>query len=379
MAKKDYYEELGVSKNADADEIKSAYRRLAKKYHPDLFATAEESKRKEAEQKFKDVQHAYDVLSDPQKRAAFDQYGSENGPTMGSGFGGANPFSSGFGGEDIFSNIFNVFTGGGSSRRYNAGGDDIELELTLTFKEAAFGAEKEVTFTRKEKCKTCGGTGAKDASSIKTCNVCNGSGMERVNQRTPFGIMQTTRTCTTCGGTGKIIEEKCAVCRGSGIVRNKRTLNVKIPAGVDNGQMLTMRGEGGAAPSGGGANGNLMLVFRVGSHPIFNRQGVDLYMDLPISFLDAMLGAKLEIPTLDGRIKIDIPAGTQHGTVVRVKGKGIKHLKKDSYGDLRVTIIVDIPKSLTLSQRTKLKDMENILQKAKFEKIDAYNKKIKDV
>lgn len=380
MAKKDYYEVLGVSKNASADEIKSAYRRLAKQFHPDVFATAEEGKKKEAEQRFKEIQHAYEVLSDPQKRAAFDQYGSEDGPAMGgSGFsGGFNPFGGGFG-EDIFSNIFNVFTGGGTSRRYQAGGDDIEVELNLTFQEAAFGVEKEVTFTRKERCKTCNGTGAKDSNSIKTCHTCNGTGTERVSQRTPFGIIQTTRTCSTCGGTGKIIEEKCSVCRGSGIVKNKRTISVKIPAGVDNGQMLTMRGEGGVSPAEGGASGNLVIIFRVGTHPIFIREGVNLRMELPITFLDAALGAKVEIPTLDGKINIEIPAGTQHGAMVRVKGKGIKHLKKDAYGDLYVKVLVEIPKNLSFSQRKQLKDLEDVVSKAKFEKIEEYNKKLKNL
>ena len=213
MANKDYYGILGVSRDASADEIKSAYRRLAKKYHPDVYATAEESKKKEAEQKFKEIQHAYEVLSDPQKKATYDQFGSEDGPVMGNGFGGFNPFGDSFA-DDILNNIFNVFTGGRSSRtHYERDGDDIEVVLNLTFAEAFFGAEKEITFNRVERCKSCGGSGAKNSSSIKTCPRCGGSGSIRISQRTPFGVMQTTRTCDNCRGKGRIIEEMRRVQR----------------------------------------------------------------------------------------------------------------------------------------------------------------------
>lgn len=385
MANKDYYGVLGVSKGASADEIKSAYRRLAKQYHPDVFATADESKKKEAEQKFKEIQHAYAVLSDPQKKSTYDQFGSEDGPVMGSGFGGGgfNPFG-GDGGfaDDIISNIFSAFTGGGGaqhSARYERDGDDIEVVLNLTFEEAFFGVEKEITFNRVEKCKTCVGTGAKNTSAIKTCPKCGGSGTIRVNQRTPFGIMQSSRTCDNCRGKGKIIEEKCDDCKGRGRVKKERTIKVRIPAGIDNGQMLTMRGEGGAAEGRNGNNGNLIIIFKVSSHPIFIRDGINLNMELPITFLQAALGAKVEIPTMNGMLPIDIPEGTQNGTIIRIKGKGVKHLKRDMNGDLFVKVIVDIPKNLSMSQRSKLKDVEKAFEKATFEKVQKFRKNIKGI
>lgn len=379
MANKDYYGILGVSRDASADEIKSAYRRLAKKYHPDVYATAEESKKKEAEQKFKEIQHAYEVLSDPQKKATYDQFGSEDGPVMGNGFGGFNPFGDSFA-DDILNNIFNVFTGGRSSRtHYERDGDDIEVVLNLTFAEAFFGAEKEITFNRVERCKSCGGSGAKNSSSIKTCPRCGGSGSIRISQRTPFGVMQTTRTCDNCRGKGRIIEEKCDECKGKGRVIRERTIKVRIPAGVDNGQMLTMRGEGGAAESAGGNNGNLIIIFKVSPHPIFKRDGVNLHMDYPITFIQAALGAKMEIPTMQGMLSIDIPEGTQDGTVIRVKGKGVKHLRKDAHGDLFVKIMVDIPKSLSMAQRSKLRELEKAFEKADFEKVQKFKKSIKGI
>ncbi len=379
MAAKDYYATLGVEKNASADDIKSAYRRLAKKFHPDLFATQEESKKKEAEVKFKEIQHAYEVLSDPQKRAAFDQYGSEDGPSMsGYGGGGFNPFGGGGGfADDIINNIFSAFTGGGGrSARYEREGDDIEVVLNLTFQEAYFGVEKEITYSRIEKCRTCGGTGAKDSSSIKTCTKCGGTGSVRVNQRTPFGMMQSTRTCDACRGEGKIIEDKCADCRGRGKVKKERTIKVKIPAGIDNGQMLTMRGEGGAGDNIA-ANGNLIIIFKVSPHEYFMRDGANLNMELPITFIQAALGARVDIPTMSGSVPVDIPEGTQNGTIIRVKGRGVKYLKKDAYGDLFIKVVVDIPKSLSMQQRNKLKDLEKTFEKANFDKVQKFKKATK--
>lgn len=377
MAAKDYYATLGIEKNASADDIKSAYRRLAKKYHPDVFATQDESKKKEAEVKFKEIQHAYEVLSDPQKRAAFDQYGSEDGPSM-SGYGGGggfNPFGGGGGfADDIINNIFSAFTGGGGrAARYEREGDDIEVVLNLSFEEAFFGVEKEITYSRIEKCRTCGGTGAKDSSSIKTCSKCGGTGSVRVSQRTPFGMMQTTRTCDACRGEGKIIEDKCADCKGRGKVKKERTIKVKIPAGIDNGQMLTMRGEGSAGDNTA-ANGNLIIIFKVSPHEYFMRDGVNLNMELPITFIQAALGARIDIPTMSGTVPVDIPEGTQNATIIRVKGRGVKYLKKDAYGDLFIKVVVDIPKSLTMQQRSKLKDLEKSFEKANFEKVQKFKK-----
>lgn len=382
MAEKDYYAVLGVSKEASADEIKSAYRRMAKQYHPDVFATAEESKKKEAEVKFKEIQHAYDVLSDPQKKAAYDQYGSEDGPTMGNGGFGFNPFGGEGGGyDDLFSNIFSAFTGGGGAQRSaNRDGDDIEYNLTLSFKEAVFGVkDKEISFTRIEKCATCGGTGAKDSSSIKTCSKCGGRGVINIQQRTPFGVMQTQKRCDECGGSGKIITDKCKDCSGKGRVRKQRTIKVNIPAGVDNGQMLTMRGEGCAA-KGNGNNGNLILIFNVKEHPLFKRDGVNVSLEVPITVTQAILGATIKVPTMDGKtVDLDVPEGTQSGTVKRIKGKGVKNLRRDVYGDMFVKLIVDIPKGLSSKQRSVLKDADDALSKAKYENIDRYNKLLKDI
>lgn len=380
---KDYYKVLEIERDANADEIKSAYRRLAKKYHPDVFATATEDKKKEAEQKFKELQHAYAVLSDPQKKSTYDQFGSEDGPMMGEGgFGGFNPFGNDAGfADDIISNIFSAFTGGGRASggaRYERDGDDIEVVLNLSFKEAFFGVEKEITFNRIEKCKTCSGTGAKDKASIKTCPKCGGTGSVRVTQRTPFGVMQSTQACDRCRGKGKTIDEPCADCKGRGRVKKSRTIKVRIPAGVDNGQMLTMRGEG-SSPEGNGNNGNLIIIFKVSPHSVFKRDGINLNMDLPITFLQAVLGDKIEIPTMDGRVPVDIPEGTQNGTIVRIKGKGVKHLKRDIYGDLFVKIIVDIPKNLTATQRNKLKEVAGAFEKASFDKVQKFRKITKGI
>lgn len=382
----DYYKTLGVDKNASADEIKSAYRRLAKQYHPDVFATASAEEKAKAEEKFKEVQHAYDVLSDPQKKAAFDQYGDESGPQ---GFGGAGGGFSGFGGGggaggfgDIFSDIFSAFTGGGgaSSRNPNAprAGEDIELNMQLTFKEACFGVEKEITYNRVEKCPTCKGTGAKNGSEFKVCTKCGGRGRVVVNQRTMLGVMQSERVCDMCGGTGKIITDPCPDCRGKGRLKKLRTVKVKIPAGVDNGQMLTMQNEGNAG-SNNGPNGNLILVFRVLAHPLFKRDGVNLYMDLPIKVSDAIMGTTVEIPTLTTPVKVDIPEGTQDGTVIRVKGRGVKNLRRDGYGDLYVKVNVDVPRNLGIRARKKLSELKEILDDGKYDKIDKYNKSIKDI
>lgn len=387
MAKANYYDVLKVAKTANADEIKSAYRRLAKQYHPDVFATADDSKKQEAEVKFKEIQHAYDILSDPQKRAAFDQYGSEDGPTMGSGFGGGggfNPFGGGGGAggfDDILSNIFSSFAGGGrTAGKRVRDGDDLEYTLNLSFKEACFGViDKEITFSRIEKCPTCNGSGAKNESSIKTCTKCGGTGVINVQQRTPFGVMQTQKTCDECGGEGKIISEKCPDCRGKGRVKKQRTIKINIPAGVDNGQMLTMRGEGGAAPTEGGNNGNLILIFKIDNHPLFVRDGVNLSYELPITIMQATLGVKLDVPTLNGVTTIEIPEGTQNGTILRVKGKGVKSLRKEAYGDLFIKIVVEVPKNLTSKQKSAIKDMDEALAKAKYDKIENYNKTIRNM
>lgn len=386
MANKDYYEILGISRQASADEIKSAYRRMAKKYHPDVYATADEKTKKDAEAKFKEVQHAYEVLTDPQKKAAYDQFGNEDGPTMsGNGGFGFNPFGGGASGgyDDFINNIFSAFTGssgGRTSRRAERDGDDIEYVLNLTFKEAVFGVkDKEVVFTRIEKCPTCGGSGAKDSSSIKVCTKCGGSGVINVQQRTPFGVMQSQRVCDECGGNGKIITDKCKDCGGKGRIKKQRSIKVNIPAGVDNGQMLTLRGEGCASP-GRGNNGNLILVLKVQDHPLFQRDGVNITFDIPITLTQAVLGDVIQVPTPDGKtVELQIPEGTQSGTLKRIKGKGVKYLRKDAYGDLFVRLVVDIPSGLSSKQKSALKEMDDILAKAKYDKIEKYNKLVKDL
>ena len=384
MENKNYYDILGVSKTASADEIKSAYRSLAKKYHPDVYATADEKTKKDAEAKFKDITHAYEVLSDPQKKATYDQFGSEDGPTMGGGnpFSGGNPFGSG-GFDDFFSNIFSGFTGGGTrSERHRTArnGDDVECVVNLSFKEACFGVkDKEIIFARMEKCGGCNGTGSKNPNGIKTCPRCGGSGTIITQQRTMLGVIQTQGVCDQCRGTGKIITDRCTDCYGKGIVRKQRRTKVTIPAGVDNGNQITVRGEGCAAPVGGGENGNLFLYIKVASHPIFIREGFNVSYELPITIIQATLGAKITVPVLDGTTVIDIPEGAQNGTVIRVKGKGIKYLKKDGYGDLYIHLIVDVPKSLNTKQKAALKTAEELLQKARYEQIDKFNKKLRDI
>lgn len=381
---KNYYDVLGVSKTASADEIKSAYRRLAKKYHPDVYATADEKTKKDAEAKFKEITHAYDVLSDPQKKAAYDQYGSEDGPTFSGGgnpFGEGSPFGGGF--EDIFSNIFSGFTGGGRSNaqaRREANGDDIECAVNLTFMEACFGVkEKEIIFNRMERCSTCNGTGSKSPTGVQTCTQCNGTGTVTMQQRTPFGVMQTRTVCPKCHGEGKIILEKCPDCLGKGVIRKQRRLKVNIPAGVDNGNTMTIAGEGCAPVGGKGANGNLFLIFKVASHPVFIREGVNISYELPITMTQAALGARISVPTLDGTTTVDIPEGTQNGTVIRVRGKGVKNLRKDTYGDMYIHVIVDVPKSLNLKQKAALREAEELLAKAKYDQVDKFNKKLREM
>lgn len=379
-----YYETLGISKDANADDIKSAYRKMAKKYHPDLFATAGEQQKADAEKKFKEVQHAYDVLSDPQKKAAFDQYGSEDGPMGGAGFGQGFSGFQGFGGSsgggfDIFSDIFNAFAGGGGGRASGPrAGEDIEMPLTLTFKEACFGVEKDITYSRIERCEVCKGTGAKDGTASKTCTKCGGRGRIVVNQRTMLGMMQSERVCDMCSGSGKIIIEPCQECKGKGRVRRQRTIKVKIPAGVDNNQMLTMQNEGNSGAEKA-PNGNLIIVFSVQPHALFKREGNNLSMELPITVTQAVLGASIQIPTLTTPVQIDIPEGTQDGTIVRVRGRGVKNLRSESYGDLFVKLVIDVPRNLTGKQKKQLKDLEAALAGGKYDKLDKYNKIVKNL
>ena len=355
---KNYYEILGVDKNASADDLKSAYRRLAKKYHPDLFTTASEQEKKDAEEKFKEINHAYDVLSDPQKKAAYDAYGDENGPQMGaggfSGFGGGEGF--GINMDDIFSTIFSGFGGGGRSQRANAPqrGQDILTAATISFEEAAFGVQRIVNVRRVESCPDCKGTGAKGGTAFKTCGKCNGSGRVTVTQRTPFGQFSSQSVCPDCKGRGRIITDPCKTCGGQGRFEKTREVKINIPAGIDNGQRITYQGEGHSGANGG-EKGSLVVEIRVTPHKLFTRSGKDLYITVPISFAEATLGCTLQIPTLYGVQQLKVPDGTQSGTEFKIKNCGIKDLRSSSKGDLFVKVAIEVPKSVNHAQKDLLK------------------------
>lgn len=356
--KRDYYEVLGVSKTATDEELKKAYRRLAKKYHPD----ANLDNKEEAEKNFKEVNEAYEVLSDSQKRRMYDQFGHD-GPA---GFGGGNPgggyysySSSGFSGfedfdlGDIFSSIF----GGGSARgarRGNNGpikGADLRYNMEISFEESFLGVEKEITINREETCVTCSGNGAKPGTSAETCKVCGGSGQVRHVQNTILGQMQTTKTCSNCHGSGKVIKEVCDNCKGKGTIRKTARIKVKIPAGIDNDQTIVLRGEGEPGTRGG-AKGDLYIVVRIKKHSIYTRKGTTVYCNVPITFTQATLGAELEIPMVNGtKEKYKIPEGTQTGTSFTIKNKGFKNINNNFQGDFIFTVNVQVPKRLSKEQR----------------------------
>ena len=388
MAAKNYYEILGVEKTATADELKLAYRKLAKKYHPDMYVSASEQEKKDAEAKFKDINHAYEVLSDPQKRAAYDTYGDENGPQAGAGFGGFSGFGSdgtgaggfGFDMDDIFSSIFSGF-GGGSSRAQRANapqrGQDILVGVNLTFEEAAFGTQKTVNVKRVENCPDCKGTGAKDGTAFKVCSQCKGSGRVTMTQRTPFGQVSTQGVCPTCHGTGKIITDKCTTCGGVGRFEKVSEVKVNIPAGIDSGQRVRYDNEGHAG-SNGGEKGGLYVEVRVAPHKLFSRNGFDVLLEVPISIVDATLGTTIEVPTLYGNKEIKIPEGTQSGTVFTIKNYGIKKLKGTGKGDMFVKVVVEVPKSVSKEQKEFLKRFEQISdQKKQYPLKKAYDEKAK--
>ena len=367
--KQDYYELLGIPKTATEAEIKSAYRKLAKKYHPDLNPG-----NAEAEQKFKEINEANSVLSDPEKRAKYDQYGhAAFDPSA--GFGGGGGFE-GFDMGDIFSSFFGGGFGGGSSRRANApiDGDDILARVTLTFEEAAFGVKREVTFQRIEACGDCHGSGAAPGSSVETCTTCRGSGRVTVQQRTMLGMMQTQQTCSACRGSGKLIKTPCKNCRGSGYVKINKTLDVKIPAGIDNGQRIALRGQGNAGRNGGMA-GDLIIEVRVRPHELFERDGNDLYCEIPLTFAAAALGAEIEIPTLTGKIKYDIPEGTQSGTTFTVRGEGLQSVSGNRKGNLVFRVTVEVPRDLNAKQKELLREFSNSCEEKNNKKHAGFLKK----
>lgn len=354
MANNDFYSILGVNKDASQDEIKSAYRKLAKQYHPDL-----NKDNPDAAAKFKEINQAYEVLGDEKKRQNYDQFGSADGANFSDFFGGANGgfnFSGG-GFSDIFSDLFGAF-GGGQRGNTMEQGEDINVSITLTFEEACFGTKKEIKISKYEKCHTCSGTGAKNGREYTTCSECGGSGKVTYTQNTMFGRTITQGICKKCNGTGKIIKEKCPDCNGKGYEKINKTVVVNIPAGIDNGQIITMRGEGNA-PVRNGINGDLHIVVNVLAHKLYTRKDYDLYFDLYLPFTKLILGGKVEIPTLEGSYTLDIKECTQSGTVYRLKNKGVKVLKRDSYGDMIVTIKSEAPKTLDRKTKDILKQIED--------------------
>lgn len=370
--KRDYYEVLGVDKNADEATIKKAYRTLAKKYHPDMNPGD-----KEAEAKFKEVNEAYDVLSDPDKKAKYDQYGhAAFDPSAGgdAGFGGFGDFG-GFDINDIFSSFFGGASGGSTRRNGPVRGDDITVRLTISFEESVFGCKKEVSYNKIQKCADCSGTGAAKGSSPKTCSACGGSGQVRVQQRTPFGIMQTQKTCDACHGTGKIIENKCPNCRGTGFVRVPKKLEVNIPAGIDDGQQLSLRYQGSDGMNGGNA-GDLYIIISVRPHSVFERDGDDLYCEVPITYAEATLGAEIEIPTLEGSMKYTIPEGTQTGTVFTLRNKGVTRVNSKVRGNLYITVVVEVPKNLTSEQKNLLEKFAASCGESNYSKRTSFFKRI---
>ncbi|MCI8587785.1 MAG: molecular chaperone DnaJ [Clostridia bacterium] len=364
--KRDYYEVLGVEKTATDEELKKAYRRLAKKYHPD----ANPDNKKEAEIKFKEVNEAYENLSDPQKRKMYDQFGFDGPQGFGGGQGpfgqgGYYSYSGGFDGFSDFGDlgdIFSSFFGGGtrtSSRRNNGPrkGADLNLNMEITFEEAYLGVEKEVVITRNETCNTCNGSGAKPGTSVTKCSVCNGTGQVRQVQNTILGQMQTTRTCSNCHGTGEVIKEPCDTCRGKGTVRKQPKIKIKIPAGIDDNQTVVLRGEGEPGEKGG-PKGDLYITVRIKKHNIYTRKGINIFCEVPITITQATLGAELEIPMVDGtKETYKIPDATQTGTKFTIKNKGFKSLNSSVIGDFIFTVIVQTPKKLTSEQRELLEKL----------------------
>ena len=351
--KRDYYEVLGVQKGASEDELKKAYRKLAKENHPDLHPGD-----KNCEARFKEINEAYEVLSDPDKRAKYDQFGhaafDPNQGFGGGGFGGFGDFS-GFGGfGDIFGDIFGFGGGGGKNPNAPRKGDNLRANLNIKFEEAAFGVKKDVTVTRIEQCPDCKGSGCAAGTTAEVCPDCKGSGQVKTTQRTPFGMMQSNVQCSKCKGRGKIIHSPCPTCRGIGSIRRQHKVNINVPAGIDDGQTISLRGQGNAGLNGGPA-GDLLVTILVQPHARFEREGTSILLEQEISFAKAALGAEIEVPTLDGKVKLTVPEGTQTGTMFRLKGKGVPYLRSTSRGDQFVTVRVVVPKGLNSNQKEALK------------------------
>ena len=372
--KRDYYEVLGIQKGASEDEIKKAYKKLARKYHPDMNPGD-----KEAEEKFKEVNEANEVLSDPEKKARYDQFGFAGvDPNYGAGAGGG-AYGGGFDfGDlgDIFGSFFGGGFGGGQRRNPNAPqrGESIRASVSVSFTEAAFGCEKSVTLERSEQCPTCKGNGCAPGTTPEICPDCHGTGTVQTRRQTPMGVFASNGPCRKCGGTGRLIHQPCPDCRGTGAVRKRKTIKVNIPAGIDHGQTISLRGQGNAGKNGGSA-GDLLITVMVQPHELFRRDGVDVFCEAPITFAQAVLGAELEIPTIDGKVKYSIPEGTQTGTVFRLKGKGIPVLNGRGRGDQYVTVTIETPRNLNKEQKEALRRFSETLGESNYEKRKSFFKK----
>ena len=372
--KRDYYEVLGIQKGASEDEIKKAYKKLARKYHPDMNPGD-----KEAEEKFKEVNEANEVLSDPEKKARYDQFGFAGvDPNYGAGAGGG-AYGGGFDfGDlgDIFGSFFGGGFGGGQRRNPNAPqrGESIRASVSVSFTEAAFGCEKSVTLERSEQCPTCKGNGCAPGTTPEICPDCHGTGTVQTRRQTPMGVFTSNGPCRKCGGTGRLIHQPCPDCRGTGAVRKRKTIKVNIPAGIDHGQTISLRGQGNAGRNGGPA-GDLLITVMVQPHELFRRDGVDVFCEAPITFAQAVLGAELEIPTIDGKVKYSIPEGTQTGTVFRLKGKGIPVLNGRGRGDQYVTVTIETPRNLNKEQKEALRRFSETLGESNYEKRKSFFKK----
>ncbi|MFT9848621.1 molecular chaperone DnaJ [Aneurinibacillus sp. REN35] len=347
MSKRDYYEVLGVEKSASEDEIKKAYRKLARKYHPDV------NKEPDAEAKFKEVKEAYDVLSDSQKRASYDRFGHAGAEQGGFG-GGAGDFGG-------FGDIFDMFFGGGGRGNPNAPrqGDDLQYTMQIDFKEAVFGKEMDIEIPKEATCSKCDGSGAEPGSKVETCHTCGGAGQQEVVQNTPFGRVVNRRVCPTCKGSGQFVSVKCSKCHGSGKESVRRKIHIKIPAGVDDGARMRINGEGELGANGG-PPGDLYVVFRVKSHEFFERDGNDIFCKVPITFAQAALGDEIEVPTIDGKVKLKVPAGTQTGTKFRLRGHGVPYLNRSGKGDQHVKVVVVTPTKLNDRQKELLRELADI-------------------
>ena len=380
---RDYYEVLGLQKGASDDEIKKAFRKLAMKYHPDKNPGD-----KEAEEKFKEINEAYAVLSDPEQKSKYDRYGhagvDPNAFQGFEGFGGFedifNMFGGAFGGGGFGGGGFGGFGGfGGQQRSRSAArkGSDIQKQMTISFEDAAFGATKKIKLTKYVKCKTCGGTGASPGTSKKACPRCGGTGELRTQQQTPLGSFMSVSPCPDCGGSGQINESPCADCGGTGRVKDTVTITVNIPAGVDNDSVIPIRGQGEPGINGG-PDGDLYIVLRVKDHKLFERKGTDLWLDIPISFEQAALGDEIIVPTLEEKIKYKVPAGTQPGTVFRLKGKGIKSLRSNRKGDLYVKVYLEVPTKLNKAQKKAIQEMGKSVGDECYQKKSGFMDSIKE-